>query len=113
MSINPTEIETVRPGATYIVPVYGVTDSGLMEVGRKVLSFVKGAKDNPILNRQDGYMTETLLTACKQYLTDVNVGELQNEDTELAALHIQYAMDALKRRADKRIAAGTQVTMKP
>lgn len=110
---DPKDIITTKEGASYYVPVYKISEEGLVDEGRINLQFCKGNKADPKAHRQPGFLTETLLTACKQYLVDVNKGDLKNDDSELAILHIQLALDAIDRRAAKRKAAGVQGTYEP
>ena len=111
--INPREIMTKHPGATYFVPVYEMTTEGLELVSRETIQFVKGAKDDPNVFRQRGFMTETLLETCLQYLNDVQFGNLADEDTQGAIADIQSALGKLAARAEKRKARGVQQTYKP
>jgi len=109
-----TEFKTHRHGASYLLPVYEVEfGRGLIHIEDKMLDFVKGSKDNPAIFRQPGFVTEELLAVCKQYLVDVNVGDLEDPDTQDAIVYIEEALKALQRRADKRKAAGVQGTYKP
>ncbi len=111
--IEPRKIETVREGATYKASTYHMTENGLEVFADRLISFVKGAKDNPDIVRQPGWMTETLLTVCKQYLEDVNKGSLRDDDTQRTIDYLELALDSLQRRAEKRKAAGTFGTYKP
>lgn len=111
---DPKDISTSKKGASYMVPFYFVqTGIGLVHAGFKEIKFVKGVKDNESMFRQDGFMTETLLTVSNEYLKDVQVGDLVDEDTQDAMNHITLALQALSRRAEKRRLAGVQATMKP
>lgn len=110
---NPKEIITEITGATYRVPLYEITNSGLESTGEGVIQFVKGAKDDESKFRQVGFMTETLLEVCKQYLRDVQKGDLKDDDTQQAILDIQAALDALACRQEKRKVKGVAQTYKP
>jgi|SRR5690606_5215008 len=110
---NPKEIITEVTGATYRVPLYKITNNGLESTGEGIIHFVKGAKDDESKFRQVGFMTETLLQVCEQYLKDVNTGDLVDEDTQEAINLIQMAKDALARRQEKRKSRGVAQTYKP
>lgn len=113
--INPKEIKTARPGAAYFVPFYKITSEGLTDADRSPcpFHFVKGDKSDETVFRQEGFVTETLLSVCKKYLEDNNVGHLKSEETSDAIMFIQKALDCIDSRAAKRKAAGVQGTYKP
>jgi hypothetical protein len=109
---NPKEIETLVEKSTYGIPVYKVSDEGLIHEGNITLGFCKGNKEDTSVRRQTGFLPETLLATCNQYLVENNVGDLQNEDTTKAIKSIENALQHLQDRADKRKAAGVQGTYK-
>lgn len=112
--VDPKEIRTVKEGATYLVPTFEVIDGeGLRLYGNREIKFVKGDKSDLSKFRQPGFMTETLLTVCKEYLIDVSTGDLRDQETQEAITYIRQAITALHNRAERRKAAGVQGTMKP
>lgn len=108
--LNLQHVETLMLKATYRVSEYGVSDDGLMPVGPAVIHFVKGNKADPESFRQSGFTTETLLAVCRQYLTENNVGELENEYTAKAIKHINEALFELAERAASRAVRNVQGT---
>lgn len=109
---DPKEIETLKEKSSYGVPIYKVSNEGLVHEGNYVLGFCKGNKEDSTVYRQAGFLTETLLAVCKQYLVENNTGDLKNEDTSAAIDNITKALQNLQDRADKRKAAGTLGTYK-
>lgn len=99
---NPKEIEAVAEGATYIAPIYRITDEGLEDYGQRIIQFVKGDKSNDKMHRQYGFMTESLLQVCKQYLEDVQKGHLADPYTRTAIKHIDEALYQLELRQKDR-----------
>lgn len=107
---DPKNITTVAVGATYIVPIYHITDEGLEYFSPRIIAFVKGDKSNDKIHRQAGFMTESLLVTCKQYLIDVQQGHLKDEDTQEAITYLELALNALDRRQEKRKNRGVNQT---
>lgn len=103
-------VGTIVPKAIYGVNRYGVSDKGLEKVGTGRIYFVKGNKADPGAFRQNGFTTETLLAVCRQYLTENNVGELNNEYTTRAIKHINEALYQLEQRAANRVERNVQGT---
>jgi hypothetical protein len=100
---NPRQIETVVPGAIFIVPTYRMSDAGILDSKSVELKFCKGSKDDPTINRQEGFFTETLIQACKMFLEDVNSGKLASRDTSMAITKLDEALMWLKKRSDDRV----------
>lgn len=112
--IKPKEIRTHRIGATYIVPTHSVLDGrGIVETGESFIEFVKGDKSDQSKFRQSGFVIETLLQVCKNYLEDVNIGDLIDDEAASAISHINGALAAIERRAEKCKAIGVHNTYKP
>lgn len=107
------DVVTKEEGRTYTVPTYGIDNDGVVDKEPFDVKFCKGAKDDESIPRQDGFFTESLLTACRHYLTDVNKGPVANDLTRKAIIRIDEAIQLLRRRAKIRQAAGVQNTMKP
>lgn len=108
---HPQEIETMQKGATYTVPQYQVkTNEGLVDFGRIDIRFCKGNKQDASAFRQGGFLTETLLAVCRQYLLDVNVGDLASRETSMAITKIDEALLWIGKRAEDRKIRGVQGT---
>lgn len=107
---NPLAIETLKEGATYVLPQYEVTNDGLVDKTPAVLAFCKGNKDDESVFRQSGFFTESVLAAAIQYLKDVNVGELQSRETSTAITYLETGLLWLGKRAADRQARGVQGT---
>ena len=86
----------------YELDVYKVGDSGLEkeEYLKVAIKIVRGSKLGEGIEKQNGILTEQLLTVCLEYLNSVNVGDLRNRDTSIAITHIE---DALLRLAKRKI----------
>jgi hypothetical protein len=108
--IDLTKVETVLEKATYQVPVFEVTNNGLAQIGVETIKFVKGNKEDETVFRQAGFTTETLISACIQYLNENNVGELSSRETSLAITNFEQGLMWLQRRAANRKARGVQGT---
>lgn len=108
-----TEVKAKVAGATYLCHRYKVGGEGLEDVdGAFEIQFVKGAKNDPNVFSQEGVVTESLLTVCKRYLEDVNIGDLKNEYTTNAIAHIEAALKKLQQRAEDRKNRSVQNTYK-
>ena len=100
--INTRAFEIEREGSTYNLPTYTVGENGLEQLDDMyVVEFVKGNIDGPEF-RQDGIITENLLTMVAEHLKLLNVGELRNRDTSLAITHIEDAVLRLENRKRDR-----------
>jgi len=109
--LTPQRIETIVKGATYRVPLFQVTNEGLVEFDYpRTIEFCKGDKNDPGKLRLVGFFTETLLAVCREYLQDVNQGELQSRETAVAITKIDEAILWLGKRAADRQARGVQGT---
>lgn len=104
------DVVTMREGASYFVPTYHVTNDGLKDGNGAVIEFCKGNKDNIVDFRQEGFFTETLIQVAKQYLEDVNKGELQSRDTSIAITKLDEALLWIGKRAEDRKARNVQGT---
>src|SRR5688500_9902746 len=107
---NPREIEVVKTKSTYKLPTYKVTNDGLADAADIEIKFCKGNKADDTIDRQDGVLTETVLQLVINNLKDNNVGDLENEHTTNAILHLETAMHKLDQRAADRKARAVQGT---
>lgn len=107
---NPKEVLTIKEGATYSIPLYAVADTGIVDSGRAVIRFCKGNKENKEIFRQEGLFTESLIAVAKEYLQDVNVGELASRETSMAITKLDEALMWINKRADDRKLRGVQAT---
>lgn len=110
MELTPQNITVIEPKATYEVPVFSVTDDGLVQSGTTVIRMCKGNRADPNAFRQEGFFTETLLAVALTYLQENNTGELANRDTSIAITHIEDALLRIGKRAAERKARGVQGT---
>lgn len=103
-------VETLLKGAAYSLPKYQVTNNGLEDAGETQIYICKGDKSNEATMRQQGVLVESLLVVCGKYLTEVNVGDLQNEFSTKAIEAIKEALNQLDLRKQKREQEGTLST---
>lgn len=108
---SPTGIRLVDEAA-YEVPIYFVDNNGLTCSNTIVIRFCKGARDLPEAQRQEGFLTETLLQCCLEYLKSVNNPPLSSRYTSMAITNIETAMWALDARQKERISRGVNATSK-
>jgi len=92
---------------TYELPVYKVTENGLVHIGGKDIEFCKGSKDAPA---HPGFITDTLIQLLVEHLESVNQGELENKFTTTAIEHLQAALWNLEERQKDRQARGVAQT---
>lgn len=107
---NPRLIETVVKGATYKVPTFKVTDNGLEDGAGAEIIFCKGNKEDSSVFRQEGFFTETMIQTAKQYLEDVNIGEMASRETSMAITKLDEALMWINKRAEDRKLRGVQGT---
>jgi hypothetical protein len=107
---NPKEIKTIVAGATYEVPTYLVNDAGLVDGDGAIISFCKGDRNNPEIQRQEGFFTETLIQVAKEYLESVNVGQLATRETSMAITKLDEALMWIQKRAEDRQRRSVQGT---
>lgn len=110
---DPKDVVTIHEKATYEVPLYEVTNDGIIDIDTFTLRFCKGSKDDPSIPRQRGLFTESLLEACRKYLADNNQGVMATRETSLAITKIEEALLWLGKRAEDRKRRGVQATYKP
>ncbi len=109
---NPREVITNpdQPAAMYKLPTYLITDDGIVDGRGTSIIFCKGNKEDKNYYRQEGVFTETLLETCRQYLTEVNVGEMASRETSMAITKIDEALMWINKRAEDRKLRGVQAT---
>lgn len=107
---NPKQITTIVKGASYVLPSYSVSDDGIQDELPIELKFCKGNKDDKTKLRQQGLFTESLIQVAKQYLEDVNVGELATTEATQAILKLDEALMWINKRAEDRKIRGVQST---
>lgn len=99
---NPQIIEPVVPGATYDLPTYKVTNQGLEDGKGLRLIFCKGNKEDESVFRQEGVFTETLIKVAKEYLEEVNKGEMATRETSMAITKLDEALLWIDKRSRDR-----------
>lgn len=108
---NPKDVRTITEKTVYTLPVYQVTNKGLVDTeGVVTVHFCKGDKENESIPRQSGVFTESLLEVCRKYLVENNVGDLASRETSIAITKIEEAQLWLGKRAEDRKARGVQAT---
>lgn len=115
---NPKQIETVIKGATYMVPTFKIKiPDALNNVTEPVLDnedveikFCKGNSKDENSFRQAGFFTETLIMVAKQYLIDVNEGDLYTQDTANAIMKLEEALMQINKRSEDRKLRSVQTT---
>ena len=109
---NPKEVETMVEGSRYFVPTYRVTNEGLEDGDPSVIQFCKGNKEDESVERKNGFFTETLIQTAKQYLEDVNKGEMATRETSMAITKLDEALMWIAKRAEDRKLRNVQGTYK-
>lgn len=107
---NPKILETVIPAATYKVPTYLVTDNGIEDGDGITIHFCKGNKADISHLRQEGVFTETLIQLAKEYLQEVNQGDLKTDDTTQAIIKLEECLMWINKRAEDRKLRNVQAT---
>lgn len=107
---HPQTIEVIDPKATYQIPTYKVTNEGMVDGEGFTLRFCKGNKEDDTTFRQEGFFTETLISAAKKYLEENNVGELASRETSMVITKLDEALLWIGKRAADRAARGVQGT---
>lgn len=110
---HPKLIETVKDGATYLLPTYVVTNEGMQDGAGMELKFCKGNKEDETVFRQEGFFTETIIQVAKQYLESVNVGQMATRETSMVITKLDEALLWIQKRADDRKLREVQGTYKP
>ncbi len=110
---NPKIIDPIKPGATYRVPTFKITNNGPEDGEGIDILFCKGNKEDETIFRQEGLFTETLIQVAKQYLESVNVGEMASRETSMVITKLDEALMWIDKRAQDRILRGVQTTYKP
>lgn len=105
---NPKTI-TRLSSHTYELPVYMVTENGVINSAVDVVKFCKGSKDSPSKGHP-GLFTESLIQLCADHLESVNVGHLENDYTTAAIAHLKTALEILDERTKDREARGVLQT---
>lgn len=109
---DPKDVHVAREKATYILPYYKVTEEGLTDAGVVQFKFVKGAKDDPRVFRQEGFVTETIVVTLKKFLEENNVGDLKDEYTPKMIEKFGEILELIDKRAEDRRNRGVQGTYK-
>lgn len=107
---NPKLLFAVKPATTYIVPTYVVTNDGIKDGEGMTIKFCKGNKADSTVHRQEGVFTETLIQLAKEYLQEVNQGELKTDDTTQAIIKLEEALMWINKRAEDRKLRNVQAT---
>lgn len=109
---DPQIIETIAAGATYELPTYFIDKDGSQDGEPFILKFCKGNKEGDAPIQQEGLFTETIIKAAKQYLEDVNVGEMASRETSMAITKLDEALMWIEKRSNDRKRRGVQNTYK-
>lgn len=109
--LDTRKFEVIKKGSSYTLPKYEVVDGkGLVETGEtQTIDFVKGNIEGPEF-KQDGIITENLLSMLVEHLGELNVGDLRNRHTSVAITKLEEALfwiEERKRDRDKRSVLGT------
>jgi hypothetical protein len=113
---NPREISEIVPGYTYGLPVYKVTDDGVVKSTETehgwLIKFCKGDKSNRSVERQDGIFVESLIETAIRRLKAVNVGDLATRETSTAITNLEQGLMWLNKRSEDRKIRGVEGTYK-
>ena len=83
VDIDTREFNVVDMGAEYELPIYTITKEGIEKKGNFItIPYVKGSIEGGQY-KQDGIISENLLSMVAFHLKTLNVGELQNRNTTL------------------------------
>lgn len=107
---NPTDITIVDPGFRYEIPVYGVEDTGIVDIIDSQIQFCRGDKSDPGKPRNTGFFVESLLAVAIHRLQTVNQGELATHETAVAITKLEEALMWLEKRSRDRKARGVEQT---
>lgn len=113
MPVDYDKVTVIKKGATYEIPRYELTSSGLQEIESAPLRihFVKGSIDGEQY-AQNGTICENLFSMIEQHLSQLNQGELENEHTTKCINHVRAAKQALLDRKNDRQKRGVLGTYK-
>lgn len=102
--IDTRKFETIKLGSTYNLPKYKVEEGkGLLEIKEfQEIKFVKGNIEGPEF-KQDGIITENLLTILIEHLGSLNVGDLRNRHTSIAITKLEESLFWIEERKRDRI----------
>ena len=91
-------------GSSYELPMYKVEpEKGLIETKDTwLINFVKGNIDGPEF-KQDGIITENLLSMLIKHLDSLNVGDLRNRHTSVAITKLEEALFWIEERKRDRV----------
>lgn len=109
---NPKEVITVIEGTRYELPVYEVTNEGIVDSIPAHIQFCKGNKEDDTVPRCSGLFTESLIQVSKVFLESVNKGELASRETSMAITKLDEALMWLQKRTDDRKLRGVLQTYK-
>lgn len=106
VDINTREFTVVKKGCGYELPVYTIKETGIEKTKLNIhIPYVKGNIEGKE-HRQDGIITENLLSMLVFHLKSLNVGDLENRNTTLAIDAIETALMRLEERKKERQARG-------
>ena len=106
VDINTREFNTVGIGVEYELPIYTVKKEGIEKTdGYITIPYVKGSIEGGQY-KQDGIITENLLSMVAFHLKSLNVGELMNRNTTLAIEAVETAIMRLEERKRERKSRG-------
>ena len=108
--INPKQIDILKEGVSYIVPIYAITNEGAKDSEPYILNMAKGDKSDESKFRQTGFFTESLIQVAIVHLKAVNQGELTTRETSLAITKLEEALMWLNARAEDRKLRNVEMT---
>lgn len=110
---EPRSIEVIEAGFKYEVPVYAVTNDGIVDDAVQQINFCRGDKADEAKPRQVGVFVESLIEAVVHRLKTVNTGELATRETSTAITKLEEAQMWLgKRSADRKLRGVEQTYQK-
>jgi hypothetical protein len=112
VDIDTREFGVLFEGRAYELPVYTIKETGIQKTKATVsIPYVKGSIEGEQY-KQDGIITENLLSMVAFHLKSLNVGELENRNTTLAIEAVETAVMRLEERKKERKARGVLGTYK-
>ena len=84
------------------LPTYIVENGEIVDGKGLTVQFCKGNINDDTFLRQEGVFTESLIQAAKEFLIDVNAGEMKTDETTQAILKLDEALMWINKRAEDR-----------
>jgi hypothetical protein len=84
--ITPKTIDTLKKGSVYEVPVYRMTNDGIVVGGKTSITFINGDRIDDMVPRVDGLIPETVLACLIKNIVETSVPGLEKVTDHAVAL---------------------------